>query len=557
VLQTWWHAPAGRYATEHDYEQHVLQWHLSHLGTLQRPFSSSAAPQPSTRSRHALPPGPTPASPRWPSRPTSTLQLKAMDDEFRHAVAHVDHTKASRRLGIFSAALIRAALLRPASEAERSLGGRGGSTRRGGGARGGVGGAKGDGHAAQGATGQLTGGAAGGDGPGVDVMGWPGAKQRASLRRLVALADASSPDSPAPAVVARLLRAAAKLLQPNAEAMNDLMRAPAGAVGTLQGVACMGGNGRLRLIEYNATSTALALLPTTGAALPPIGSPLSLRECVEVGSDVGRAQGTDAGAAAAAVGRAGDAQSWLQLEGGQLAMASRPSLCVRVGPGKAPKTPYSMLAQVGACAEHGSSWTGHGSAQTVGAVSLSLSLKPSLPEQEATQGSEVRVEGGAAGIVVRTSYSNAAVATALASAAAGTGIGGRGISESDARGRRLASSARHPRAVSGQATVRAPRDPLWQDGLMSAESVRGEQGDGALCLAAWRGKVADGAPLVWSACEPEGREGGRRGGKTLPPPLRWEAARSSASGAVRIRVAPRGSRALCLTADVVGAESTA
>ena len=31
LLRTWWHLPASKYATEHDYEQHALQWTLGHL----------------------------------------------------------------------------------------------------------------------------------------------------------------------------------------------------------------------------------------------------------------------------------------------------------------------------------------------------------------------------------------------------------------------------------------------------------------------------------------------------------------------------------------------
>ena len=30
LLRIWWHLPGGRFHTEHDYEQHVLQWQLVH-----------------------------------------------------------------------------------------------------------------------------------------------------------------------------------------------------------------------------------------------------------------------------------------------------------------------------------------------------------------------------------------------------------------------------------------------------------------------------------------------------------------------------------------------
>ena len=39
-----------------------------------------------------------------------TLQMKTMDDTFHHAVAHIDHTKAERRLWLMGIALIEAAL---------------------------------------------------------------------------------------------------------------------------------------------------------------------------------------------------------------------------------------------------------------------------------------------------------------------------------------------------------------------------------------------------------------------------------------------------------------
>ena len=89
LLAHWWHAPAGRFATEHDFEQHVLQWQLHHL--------AAAIP--------AL----------------ATLQLKAMADTFAHAVAHVDHTKAERRRPLLAAALLRASLEAPARPAPAAL----------------------------------------------------------------------------------------------------------------------------------------------------------------------------------------------------------------------------------------------------------------------------------------------------------------------------------------------------------------------------------------------------------------------------------------------------
>ena len=82
LLRTWWHLPGGKYNTEHDYEQHALQWSLSQL--------SEAVPL------------------------MGTLQLRAMADEFHHAVAHIDHTKFERRLWVMGVEYIAAALELPA-----------------------------------------------------------------------------------------------------------------------------------------------------------------------------------------------------------------------------------------------------------------------------------------------------------------------------------------------------------------------------------------------------------------------------------------------------------
>ena len=81
LLRTWWHLDGGRFNTAHDYEQHALQWALWHL--------ADAAPL------------------------MGTLQLKSMDDTFHEAIAHIDHTKAERRLWVMATALVDAALELP------------------------------------------------------------------------------------------------------------------------------------------------------------------------------------------------------------------------------------------------------------------------------------------------------------------------------------------------------------------------------------------------------------------------------------------------------------
>ena len=93
LVRTWWHLPAGKFAVEHDYEQHALQWALGHL--------DEAVPL------------------------LGTLQLHAMADatlSFKDAIAHADHTKAGSRLWVMSLELVAASLTSPSwSSAERSV----------------------------------------------------------------------------------------------------------------------------------------------------------------------------------------------------------------------------------------------------------------------------------------------------------------------------------------------------------------------------------------------------------------------------------------------------
>ena len=66
------------------------------------------------------------------------------------------------------------------------------------------------------------------------------------------------------------------------------------------------------------------------------GLPLTLLPCGEGGEGGGRV--------------AGWRQRWLARGDGQWALAAAPTLCLHVGPRKAPKTPYPMLAQLRRCA---------------------------------------------------------------------------------------------------------------------------------------------------------------------------------------------------------------
>ena len=190
LLRTWWHLDGGRFNTAHDYEQHALQWALWHL--------ADAAPL------------------------MGTLQLKSMDDTFHEAIAHIDHTKAERRLWVMATALVDAALELPP---ERT---------------------------------------------GVRLA----AARRAALARIRAQAAAAPPNAPPDALRARALDAAAALLRDGF--------AGAAAAGAAAGGAVRcggGGGGALRaLTAFNATAEGAARLP--GAELLRAdGLPLVLLRC--------------------------------------------------------------------------------------------------------------------------------------------------------------------------------------------------------------------------------------------------------------------------------------
>lgn len=86
LLSLWWHLPGGRYHRIHDYEQHALQWFLSHLT-----HYGSASGRIETL---ALTPFPLGVDARgWPS--------------FSHPVAHIDHGRNFYRLLLMSLALLR------------------------------------------------------------------------------------------------------------------------------------------------------------------------------------------------------------------------------------------------------------------------------------------------------------------------------------------------------------------------------------------------------------------------------------------------------------------
>jgi len=169
-----------------------------------------------------------------------------MDDVFRHAVAHVDHTKAERRLAILSAALLRAALLKPPDEnmddlltptghpfpsnstqhgpqrTQPALRPHHATTQR-------------AGENPTDAPAPLSTPQKEGPDPGsvfgltptargvaaVEVVRRPSQHEQRSIRRLLSEAESAFPDAPAPIVVRRMLQAAARMLRPNAAAISE------------------------------------------------------------------------------------------------------------------------------------------------------------------------------------------------------------------------------------------------------------------------------------------------------------------------------------------------
>ena len=203
LLRTWWHLPAGRFGTEHDYEQHALQWMLSQL--------RSAVPR------------------------MATLQLRAMADEFTHAVAHIDHTKHERRLWVMSLALVVAALEAPTVSP-----------------------------------------------PTLAPM------TRARLAQLLQQANALAPTAEPPSALrARALRAAAELLRGGL----DVPASPA-SLFSPDGVRCSAHPttprplarspaGRLHAFEYNATAMGMRVLPATDL-IDADGLTLTLLPCAPI-----------------------------------------------------------------------------------------------------------------------------------------------------------------------------------------------------------------------------------------------------------------------------------
>ena len=273
VLRTWWHLRGGKYNRVHDFEQHSLQWALGHLAGA--------------------------------SGLLGTLQLKAMDDEFQHAVAHIDHTKSGRRLWRMSVELLRAAF-----DAAR------------------------DSNASAGSPIRLP----------------PLAQRRLKLQRLLRSAQTvSAVRGPTLALKQQLLQAAVLLLRPAARKLARLSVQGSGSGGgggagpltqeggatVVGGASCGTSGGRLRVIPFNASAWARVLLPADDL-LPLDGAPLLLLPCATSAASV--------------------LQEWTPRRDGRWALAASPALCLQHGPRKvhppAPRRarPYGLLCPMTACA---------------------------------------------------------------------------------------------------------------------------------------------------------------------------------------------------------------
>lgn len=418
VLRSWWHLPAGRYATEHDYEQHSLQWQLSQL-------------------THAVP-------------LMHTLQLRAMADEFRHAVAHIDHTKAGRRLWVMAIELIKAAREVPAAS--------------------------------------------------------PAGINAKAVRRLLRQARNVSPTAePAPALLERALHAAAEQLRlgfdavPSAGMMNTALfganglRCKTKSSGHGQGQRSPAPS-RLHAFTYNASVMALRTLPLR-SLLPAEGLPLTLEICqsAETTSLPGESN--------AAV-----LQRWRSTKSGRWQLASRPDYCLGIGPRKAPKRPYPILAQLQRCnsadnqaaaSSQSRSNTDGDALQALDYSSADSRLRSRLPI------SPMRAALAAAAIRLRQSP---ATAESLAShSAIGRQLKQRKL---EPRGshrnfkKKAKKGGKH--AGKGKRGAKRGKAPFWQDGsLASTESsaLANDRSGGQLCLSAWRGQLSVGANLVFVLCD--------------------------------------------------------
>ena len=408
LLRTWWHLPATKYATEHDYEQHALQWRFGAL--------------------------------RDAARRVGVLQLHAMltpaaDSHAQQPLVHIDHTKAERRLWTMSVELIAAA----AEACADAVGG----------------------------------------GPG-GMNSTPERRRRmlALLRQSRGLPAGSEPP---PALKQRALRLAAGLLGEGfGTPRGGALHSSGGAACPLQGRTgdASSSTSRLHAYPYNATAMAVRTLPAQGL-LSAAGLPLTLERCGET--------------------RPGIQQEWLlaadapqrQL-GNVWRLAAAPGFCLAIGPRKAPKSPYPMLAQLMPC--DSGRRRGDGSVGNDAAASGLVTL---VHDAVASR--------------VRTREPMATLRLALRDAAARyrrssphtAGEGGRRLKQKRTASRRREALATKAHATTrrggggsgGAAKRKRRKPPLWQDG-----SVRLPTASDHLCLGTWRSQLSAGVSVVFGAC---------------------------------------------------------
>jgi hypothetical protein len=489
LLRSWWHLPAGGYATTHDYEQHSLQWQLGPL--------SDAVPL------------------------MSTLQLRAMADEFLHAVAHIDHTKAERRLWVMSVALLTAA------HEETAWAGAQPSARPHS-----VGRSLATGHA-------------------ISLSSGKGGKASAkTVRRLLRQAHNVSPtEEPPPPLLQRVLRTAAELLGhgfgvPASATERALLsdkgvQCEAFAKGSAASAGSLPTRSRLRAVTYNASAMSTTVLPER-ALLGAEGLPVTLLPCLSASSR-GEARASS-----------GVSQRWYATASGQWRLVGREGYCLGIGPHKAPKKPYPMLAQLQRCAP---------ASIAVGQPVADLSAAVA----GAGAGTAVlqALEFSAAGMQLRSRMALGplrAALLALASRMRHHPRDGRArqLAEGTAmprRGRRL-KRRNHEHGTHGkQARHKAAkhRKPaFWQDGSLSAAAAAQQaSGDDArLCLSTWRGQLNVGSNLVFVRC---GGDGAAAKAQRVELDVLHTGASASTGALLRLGVGGGGAGTQALCASVLDA----
>ena len=478
LLQAWWNVYAGRYSLDHAFEQHTLHWQLLHLHRFRRRLS--------------------------------TLSLRTMEPETPDAVVHLDHN-AGTKTRIWTMARAAAELL--AHEA--------------------------DAHGEHGAT-------------ALGLRKWlpvlRGSRQRLSYSQRQQAVEA-------------VVRAAGR----DAKALLDAARGAAEGRG-----ACVH-----RLSAFNATSAA-----ATHLRLPPrasygvLGLPLQLSNCSRPAPSQQpsppssssshadafgawqawtihtiappRTEGIGVASNGSATASGGDDATGSGSGGSgsgarayqRFSLLARPRACLSLGETRAPRTPYSVLAQLAKCEQPPGSAAAvrahlrHDGATAMLQTSHRLrALRARLPEH--------RLDCGFWPNCTRTStVLPKACWSDLAADAAACGKGEATLATLVAR---LGTDA----PASRRGIVVAPGGPMPRAALQATQSER-------LCLSAWRGKLVEGAPVVFVPC-PKPRRNAERAERAAVRPrdqlVEWsvEADPSTPhSGAVRL--VPRLAPTLCLTA---------